>query len=123
MIQTMVAIGLGGLLGTLLRYGIGLWLVGLYPRYFFLATLTVNWLGCLAIGFLHSWFSGHADWPLVVRSTLMVGVLGGFTTFSSFSLDTLRLLETGQLGLALGYLGLSVGGGVLAAWLGLIFGR
>lgn len=123
MTRTLLAVALGGLLGTLLRYGTGLWLTGRYPRHFFLATLLVNLLGCLLIGYLHALFMARPDWPVEWRSGLMVGVLGGFTTFSSFSLDTLRLLEGGQVLLALGYLGLSVGGGLLAAWAGLTLGR
>jgi len=50
---------------------------------------------------------------------LIVGFVGGLTTFSSFSLDTLRLLESGQALIAVGYLGISVFGGLLATWAGL----
>ena len=57
--------------------------------------------------------------PIEVRAGLLVGFLGGLTTFSSFSLDTVRLLESGQVPLALGYAALSVFGGLLATWAGL----
>lgn len=123
MIRTLLAIAFGGMLGTLLRYGAGLWLIARYPRHFFLATLLVNLLGCLAIGYLHGLFLARPELPPELRGGLIVGLLGGFTTFSSFSLDSLRLLENGQFLTALGYLGLSVGGGLCAAWAGLLLAR
>ena len=61
--------------------------------------------------------------PLVLRTGLMVGVLGGLTTFSSFSLEVLRLLEAGQFAVASSYLLGSVLGGLLAAWLGMTLAR
>lgn len=117
------AVALGGILGCSARYALGLWLVERYPKYFFLSTLLVNLLGCLAIGYLYALFLARPEWPVVVRTGLMVGLLGGFTTFSSFSLDTLRLVEQGQLLIALGYLTLTVGGGLLTTALGIQLAR
>ena len=121
--RMLVVVGCGGLLGTWLRYGLGVWVVGRYPQQFFLATWLVNIVGCLLIGYVHAFFMAHADWPPEWRTVIVVGVLGGFTTFSSFSLDTLRLLENGQVALALGYAASSILGGLLAAALGVSLGR
>ena len=120
MISTVVAVAAGGTLGTLARFAAGNWVGSRWPQYFFGATLLVNLVGCLLIGVLYGLFMSRPELPLALRAGLMVGVLGGFTTFSSFSLDTLRLLESGQAPLALGYLALSVLGGLLATWAGLL---
>ena len=90
-----------------------------WPRYFYAGTLAVNIVGCLLIGFLYGLFLQRPEVPVEIRAGLMVGFLGGLTTFSSFSLDTLRLLESGQLPLAFGYVAVSVLGGLLATWAGL----
>jgi protein CrcB len=81
-------------------------------------TLAVNLVGCLLIGVLYGLLI-RPEVPIEVRAGLMVGFLGGLTTFSSFSLDTVRLLESGQVPLALGYAAISVFGGLLATWAGL----
>ena len=90
----------------------------IFQRSFWLSVLTT--VGCLLIGYLYGLFLLRPEVPVEIRSGLMVGFLGGLTTFSSFSLDTLRLLESGQLPLALGYGLLSVLGGLFATWAGLI---
>ena len=86
---------------------------------FLWATLAVNLVGCLIIGLLYGWFLLRPEVPIEIRAGLIVGFVGGLTTFSSFSLDTLRLLESGQALVAFGYLGISVFGGLLATWAGL----
>ena len=117
--ELLLTVALGGALGCVLRYGVGVWLLEHYPQHGYSATLAVNLVGCLLIGVCYGVFSLRADLSPLLRVGLMVGVLGGFTTFSSFSLDTLRLLENGQLPLAFGYVALSVLGGLLATWAGL----
>lgn len=123
MIKLAIAVALGGAAGSLLRFLASTWVVANWPRHYYLATLAVNLIGCLAIGFLSSWFLLRSDIPLVLRTGLTVGVLGGLTTFSSFSLEVLRLLESGQHGLAISYLLGSVLGGLGAAWLGMSLAR
>ena len=119
MIGAVMAVALGGAVGTLLRFATGNWVNAHWPQHFYGATLAVNVVGCLLIGYLYGLFLLRPEVPLEVRAGLIVGFLGGLTTFSSFSLDTLRLLETGQAPMAFGYAAVSVVGGLLATWAGL----
>ncbi|MGH8379325.1 fluoride efflux transporter CrcB [Pseudomonas sp.] len=119
MIAVIAAVSAGGIAGTLLRFATANWVNAHWPRHFYLGTLAVNLIGCLLIGLLYGLFLHRPLVPVELRAGLIVGFLGGLTTFSSFSLDTLRLLESGQAPLAFGYAGLSVFGGLLATWAGL----
>ena len=119
MIPLVAAVSIGGVAGTLLRFTTKNWINANWPRHFYTATLAVNIVGCLLIGILYGLFLIRPEVPIEVRAGLLVGFLGGLTTFSSFSLDTVRLLESGQVPLALGYAALSVFGGLLATWAGL----
>jgi CrcB protein len=86
----IVAVSVGGIAGTLLRFATGNWVNANWPRHFYTATLAVNIVGCLLIGVLYGLFLIRPEVPIEVRAGLMVGFLGGLTTFSSFSLDTVR---------------------------------
>lgn len=100
MITPVISVAIGGALGAVARYLVGLAVA--FP----LGTLTVNVLGSLVIGLVWALFAarGLQAWlPLV-----MTGFLGGFTTFSAFSLDTMRLVEGGRYGAAGGYVLASV---------------
>ena len=119
MIRTILAVSVAGIAGTLLRFAAGNWVSANWPRHFYLATLAVNLVGCLIIGLLYGLFLTRPEVPMEIRAGLIVGFVGGLTTFSSFSLDTLRLLESGQAPIAFGYLAISVFGGLLATWAGL----
>ncbi len=123
MIALIAAVAAGGIAGTLLRFATGNWVVAHWPKHFYVGTLAVNLLGCLLIGLLYGLFLLKPSVPVELRAGLIVGFLGGLTTFSSFSLDTVRLLESGQIALALGYTSLSVVGGLLATWAGLALTR
>lgn len=123
MIQVALAVATGGAIGSVLRFLTSTWVVAQWPRHYYLATFAVNVVGCFFIGFLSAYFLLRSDLPLVLRTGLMVGVLGGLTTFSSFSLEVLRLLEAGQFAVASSYLLGSVLGGLLAAWLGMTLAR
>lgn len=92
-----LCVGFGGFLGAALRYAVMLGVGALMWRGHW-ATLTVNAVGSLLIGFLAPYFESPSH---PARLFLVVGVLGGFTTFSSFSLDTLTLLNGKETGLAL----------------------
>jgi CrcB protein len=83
-------------------------------------TLTVNLFGCLAVGVLGAMFAppGRIHDLQDLRVFLVVGVLGGFTTFSAFSLEALMLAQRGAIAAAAGYVAASLVGCLLAAWLG-----
>lgn len=117
---TWIAVMLGGALGSGARYGVGLWLKNIYPT-FPLATLMVNAVGGLLIGLLAAYSMGRADFPAALRLGLITGVLGGFTTFSAFSLETLELWQNGHSSAALLNITLnivlSLGACALGLWL------
>lgn len=107
---------LGGALGSGARYGISL-VLKTRSHEFPVGTLAVNLVGCLLIGFIATWLSADTARP-VLRLALVVGILGGFTTFSSFGLETLGLLQDGRLMAASAYIFLSNGLGLALVWLG-----
>ena len=117
-----LAAALGGALGALARWGLGEAVparAGTWPW----ATLLENLTGCLALGVLiAAVFPRHPDsrW---LRPFLGTGVLGGYTTFSAFAVETVQLVEAGAWAPAVGYGVVSVGGGVLAAAAGVRLGR
>lgn len=113
-----VLIGLGGAAGSLLRYLVSGWAQKFGDGTFPLGTLAVNIIGCFLIGLLNALFGG----PLLIRSEyrigLLVGVLGGFTTFSAFGWETFSLVNEGQFTRATLNVALSVGAGLAALWFG-----
>lgn len=111
-------IALGGAVGSVSRYGCQRWLYALYPHPFPFGTFAVNISGCLLIGLLFGLAEKTTAMNPEWRSLLMVGFCGGFTTFSSFSLETLSLFKVGQPIFALLYIFLSVTLGLLAVWFG-----
>ena len=115
MLATPLYVALGGAIGALLRYGVGLMVPGTDGHSFPWSTFAVNVLGCLMIGILWRFTEGNQK---VLIPLLMVGLLGGFTTFSSFGLDAWRLIEGGHLILALTYILSSTMVGVLAVVIG-----
>lgn len=123
MIRMVLAVTAGGVVGTLIRFAFATWATANWPKHFYLATLAVNLLGCLLIGYLYAFFLARPDIGPELRNGLIIGLLGALTTFSSFSLDGLRLLESGQLITAFGYIAISLLGGLAAAWAGLALGR
>ncbi len=114
-------IGIGGALGSVLRYFLQIRAQTVYGGAFPMGTLSVNLIGSAVIGFLGGWILS-ATVPQNLRLFLMVGILGGFTTFSSFSLDVLNLIRLGYARTALLYvlssnvfgIGLAFGGFFLA---------
>ncbi|MGX5219457.1 MULTISPECIES: fluoride efflux transporter CrcB [Pseudomonas] len=123
MIKVVAAVAAGGALGSTLRFLTSYWVQRHWPQHFYMATFSVNIIGCFLIGLLSGLFLLRTDIPLELRTGITVGVLGGLTTFSSFSLETIRLIEGGQAAIAFGYLAASLIGGLLAAWGGLSLTR
>lgn len=108
---------LGSGVGGMLRYGVSLGMHGLVKTTFPVGTLIVNITGCLAMGFLAVALSG----PLVReehRAMLLIGLLGGYTTFSAFGRETISLLHNGQIAAALLNIALSNILGIAGVWLG-----
>lgn len=123
MIRMALAVALGGAVGSVLRFFTASWVAAHWPRYFYLGTFTVNIVGCLLIGLLSGLLLLRTDLPIELRSGLIIGLLGGFTTFSSFSLELLKLFEGGRHNEAFAYLLCSVLGGVVAVWAGFALAR
>lgn len=115
MLLKCFAVGLGGFLGATMRY-----LLSLIPiaTAFPLMTLIINTIGGLAIGVIYA-LTGHlSNVPTTWLLFLQVGICGGFTTFSTFSLENLQLLENGKTGLMILYAVASVALCLIAVWLG-----
>jgi CrcB protein len=120
----LLLIALGGALGTLARYGTHVLAKGAGERLAFpVATLAVNLLGCFLIGFLQGVLVER--WPVreEYRLMLIVGFLGGFTTFSTFGWDTAALLREGEVGRGVVYLAASNVVGVALVFAGYGVGR
>ena len=119
-LMAWLAVAIGGALGSMARHGVNhlvqvRWLATRFPA----GTVVVNVAGCLVIGLLAGMVASEriamkANW----REFVFVGVLGGFTTFSTFGLDTLVLVRTGSAGQAAANVVIQVVGGLAAVWLG-----
>jgi CrcB protein len=114
----LLLIGLAGFVGTLGRY----WLSGVaarrYGETFPYGTFAVNALGCLLAGFLFYLMYDRFLTSPTARSVIFIGLLGGFTTFSSYGLQTFTLLREGEIFLALLNIGLSNIAGLFLVWAG-----
>ncbi|MEO6387836.1 MAG: fluoride efflux transporter CrcB [Croceibacterium sp.] len=117
-------VALGGAIGAVLRYqtgrGLTHWLGAQVVTAFPWATLTVNVLGSLAMGLLAGFLARHGTGGEQWRLFIGVGVLGGFTTFSAFSLEMMLLIERGQASQAVLYGAISLLAGLSALYIGLI---
>jgi len=116
-------VGLGGGVGAVSRYVVGLWVVGRLGAAFPFHTLLVNLSGSLAIGVLLALFSGRLPVDPAWRLLLVVGFLGGYTTFSSYTFEAFALAEAGEWGRAAWYVLGSNGLGLAAVTLGVALGR
>jgi fluoride exporter len=117
MLQVLL-IGCGGFIGTVARYGMATLAYRLLGAAFPYGTMAVNILGCLLIGFVSIAAEERMMIAPTTRLYLTIGVLGGFTTFSSFGYETLTLLRVGNPTTALLYVLASVLTGLTAVWLG-----
>ncbi|HLG59654.1 MAG TPA: fluoride efflux transporter CrcB [Vicinamibacterales bacterium] len=119
----LLAIGIGGALGAIARYVLGGAVHRLTPGFFPYGTFVVNVVGCLAFGVIVGLAESRLTVGPVARAFLLIGVLGGFTTFSSFTFETFELLRDGQVMHAAANVAGQVLLGFMALWAGFVAGR
>ncbi len=121
---SFLTVALGGAIGASARHGLGIVTLRVFGPGFPVGTLLANIIGGLLMGLLVGWLvrdmPSHAN---TIRLFAGVGVLGGFTTFSAFSLDAMRMLETKAYGVFFGYVGASLILSIAAVGLGLFIMR
>ena len=119
----VIAVGLGGAAGALARYGLDRLIEHHVMTVFPWSTFTINVTGCFLAGLAVAALVDRHDLPAWVRTGIVVGFLGAYTTFSTYMLESWRLIEGGAWGYALANLGGSVAVGVVAVVAGLAIGR
>ena len=117
--EKVLLVGLGGFLGSILRYGVG----GMVGRFkagwtFPLETLLINVSGCLVIGLLSGLAESRGMFSGTTRAFLFIGLLGGFTTFSTFGYETFQLMRDGQWPAAVTSTALQIVLGLGGVWAG-----
>ncbi len=121
--KELAVVALGGAVGSALRFmsarAVHAWLGRDFPW----GTLVVNVTGSLVMGFLYAWLIERLGAGPLWRGGLLVGLLGGYTTFSAFSIETFQLIEQGEWAVAFINVTLSVMLCVTAVWVGLLLGR
>ncbi|MGL4540960.1 MAG: fluoride efflux transporter CrcB [Polymorphobacter sp.] len=115
----LLLVAIGGGAGAMLRYLVGRWALLAFGPGFPVGTLIVNLLGGLAMGLAVGVLARISQGGEQLRLLLGVGVLGGFTTFSAFSLEMVNMVTRGDIGLAAGYAAASVLGSMAALFIGL----
>ncbi|WP_420883646.1 fluoride efflux transporter CrcB [Lentilitoribacter sp. EG35] len=123
MIKNLVLVAVGGGLGASLRYLTGIAALRWFGPNFPWGTLVVNVIGSFLMGMIAEFIIRRVGVGTDLRLFLMTGLLGGYTTFSAFSLDAILLFERGALSAATGYILLNVIGAILALMLGLALAR
>ena len=119
----LILVGLGGFAGAVMRWLVDGWVSERNPTAFPVGTLVINLTGSFLLGLLFAWVMERSILPPEVRGPVMIGFLGAYTTFSTFMLESWRLIEDGAWALALLNLGGSTVLGVVAVLAGLAVGR
>jgi len=118
-LYSVIFVALGGALGSVSRYLFASWIQTLSQSIDFpYGTLTVNLIGCFVIGFLAQLAETRGAFTQEARAFVFIGILGGFTTFSSFGSDTINLFRDGETVNALLNVGANVIVGLILVWLG-----
>lgn len=118
--KAILLVALGGAIGSVARYSLsGLVLRHTIDWRFPAGTFAVNVIGCLVAGILAGLAERHHLLSAEMRVFLFTGLLGGFTTFSAFGLETMHLLKRGDVSVAIANVVLSVAAGLLALWIGM----
>jgi len=121
--KAVLFVGIGSFVGGVLRYWVARFIPLLFTSYFPFATFIVNLVGCFLIGVFYSMSQRIAWFTDDFRLLLMVGLCGGFTTFSAFANENIQLLRDGQWGYAVAYTVASVLLGILSTYLGLVLSK
>ena len=119
MIKNFLIVGVGGAVGSMLRYAVQKFFQAQTTAAFPTGTLLVNIAGCFLIGILWSLVSRSLTWNEEMKLLLMTGFCGGFTTFSAFTFESIGLLKEQRLGLFFTYITASVVIGLLATFAGM----
>ena len=119
----IVGVALGGALGASARWGLDRFIEARSDAVFPWATFTINLTGCFVIGILEVQLVDRHELPAWIRIGMLVGVIGGYTTFSTFSQEGFTLIESGDFGVAFLYAAGSVTLGLLAVYVGTLLGR
>ena len=116
-------IGAAGFVGAIARYGVDGWVMRRTAGAFPWGTLVVNATGCFALGVLFTVLTERILPHPTLRAALTIGLLGAYTTFSTFSLETVRLIEDGAMLMAAGNVAASLGLGIASVYAGIFLGR
>jgi len=119
----LILIAVGGAIGAVLRYWVSTGVYALLGRGLPWGTLAVNVIGSALMGVFYVLLIERMAISVAWRSLLLIGLFGAFTTFSTFSIETLNLLESGELARAVVNILLSLSLCMIAVWLGVVFGR
>ncbi|HEU4496121.1 MAG TPA: fluoride efflux transporter CrcB [Flavobacterium sp.] len=123
MVKSLLMVGLGGGIGSILRYLTAMAVFKYFPSKFPLATFAVNILGCFLIGLLSGFFEKNSLAGPGLKLLFATGFCGGYTTFSAFGYESTRLFQSNASFLAFAYIGASLFCGILAVWLGLFVAK
>lgn len=118
-----ILVGIAGAIGAVLRYGLSFLMITSNVSSFPQATLAANFIGCFLLAFLTARFMGKREISEKIKTAVTTGLLGSFTTFSTFSVETVLLFQNKGIAAALAYITISSIGGLLLAMLGFFLGK